>query len=205
MKKLVLTLTAALAAVGAFAQGKVSFQNDSTRLVYYDSSVSGLSGQAAYLGNTPTNNGSAITLMADMYMGTSSSSLSLLSTTTFSAVPGKWTSTSIVAPYAAGTTVYIVAQVRDAAFAAPSTWTSASSAFGTYYGTSQEFSYVLSGALSPPPMWNAGGTWAAGTFPLDQYGAGSKGAIAVSAVPEPTSLALAGLGIAAGLILRRRK
>jgi len=202
MKKLVLTLTAlTLVSAGAFAQGKISFQNDSLRLAYYDPSVGGS------LGGTAISTANGANLVADMYMGTSSASLSLLSTTTFSAVPGKWTSTSITAPYAAGTTVFIVTQIRDGAFAAPATWSPSNptAPFGTYYGVSQEFSYPLNG-LSFQPMWNASGTWAAGTFALDaSAGAGAKGAIAVSAVPEPTSLALAGLGIAAGLIMRRRK
>ena len=48
-------------------------------------------------------------------------------------------------------------------------------------------------------------TWTDGTFNMDQYGTGSRGAIAVGVVPEPTSFALCGLGAAALLIFRRRK
>jgi len=209
MKKVVLTLTASLACLAAFAQGKISFQNDSTRLAYYDSTV-GSAFASNGVSSTGTPNGA--TFMADLYMGTTSTSLQLISSTTFGAVPGKWTATSIIAPWGGGTTVFIVAQVRDSGGTPAATFipaTDMSLAVAglhgfSYAGWSQEFSYPLN-SLSPQPMWNASGTWAPATVNMDQYGAGSRGAIAVSAVPEPTSMALLGLGTAAMLIFRRRK
>ena len=53
--------------------------------------------------------------------------------------------------------------------------------------------------------WGANGNWPAGTFPLDQYGVGSEGAIAVGVIPEPTSAGLMGLGLCALAIVRRRR
>jgi hypothetical protein len=162
-----------------------------------------------------------VTLVADLYMGTSSSSLTLYSTTTFGATSGKWNTLNVqaVAPagaIAGGTTVFVVAQIRDNAFAAPATWTPASAGVPvgtTWYGASQEFSFVLgTSTLAYPPMYAPGAslggglsTWALGTYPMDYLAAGFRGAIVVSPVPEPTSFALAGLGAAALLIFRRRK
>jgi len=216
MKKTFLTVTATLACLAAFAQGRVSFTTDSLHLVYYDPSVGGsLGGTAISSGNLP----GGITLVADLYMGTSSSSLNLYSSSSFSTTPGKWNTVLTTAnnpPQAipGGTQVFIVTQIRDSAFAAPATWTSASQPFGTYYGTSQEFQFTLgTSSLQYPVMYTTGAslgggnsTWANGTFALDaSAGAGTKGAIAVSTIPEPGTIALAGLGAAAMLVFRRRK
>jgi len=197
-----------LVSAGAFAQGKISFQTDSLHLAYYDPSVGGALGGAAI------SSGNGANLVADMYMGTSSSSLSLLSSTTFSATPGKWTAASVIAPYAGGTTVYVVTQIRNTGTTAPAVLTplmlqnadlTAAAAGFSWYGYSQEFTYPLNSSTYQP-MWNSAGTWAAGTFALDATaGPGTKGAIAVFAVPEPTTLAFGGLALAAGMILRRRK
>jgi len=219
MKKTFLTVTATLACVAAFAQGRVSFQTDSLHLAYYDPSVGGaLGGNAISSANQPAG----INLVADLYMGTSSSSLNLYSSTGFSAAPGKWNTVSVTAnnppaAIAGGTQVFIVTQIRDAAFAAPSTWTSATAPFGTYYGVSQEFQFTLgTSSLQYPPMYATGATlgggnstWANGTFALDaSAGANTKGAIAVTSLavtPEPGTMALAGLGAAAMMVFRRRK
>jgi len=210
MKKLVLTVAASVACVAAFAQGKISFQNDTVHLAYYDSSAGALAGTTVYSANMPVGS----TLVADLYMGTTSGALSLVTSAGFSASPGKWTSANVTAPYAAGTTVFLIAQVRDNGVAAEATLDGTTIqggalAVGTaigakYIGWSQEFTYPLNG-VTFQPMWNSGGTWAAGSQDLSSTSAGYKGAIAVSAVPEPASFALAGLGAAAALIFRRRK
>jgi len=212
MKKVVLTLTASLACLAAFAQGKISFQTDTLHLVYFQDVAGHSNGEAIYLGNMP---GTA-TLVADLYMGTSSGSLFLYSSTTFTATPGKWASTSVQATansvtgapaVAGGTTVFVVTQIRDAASAAPNQWSPGLAPFGTYYGVSSEFQFTLGSAATYPTMFApANGNWAPGTVDMSGYGAGAwKGAIGVSPVPEPTSMALLGLGTAAMLIFRRRK
>lgn len=212
MKKLILTVAASVACLAAFAQGRISFQTDSLHLVYYDNVAANgsLAGQAVSSLNLP----GGISLVADLYMGTSSSSLSLYSSTSFSATAGKWNTVSVTAPtIPGGTTVFVVAQIRDAASAAPSTWTPISEPFGSYYGRSQEFTFVLgTSSLQYPPMYTTGAslgggfsTWAPGTYNMDFVSPGQRGGIAVAPVPEPTSFALAGLGAAAMLIFRRRK
>jgi len=205
MKKFILTAAAALACVGAFAQGKILFATDSLHLVYYDSSAGSLAGSGVFAGNMPAG----VNLVADLYMGTSSSALSLYSTSTFSAAPGKWNSLQVLAnnPFInGGTSVFVEVQVRDQSVAAPAIFTGAP--IGTYYGTSSLFTFTLGSAVTYPAMTSGSSTWAAGSAALDQYGAGSRGAIAVSSLavtPEPGTMALAGLGAAAMMVFRRRK
>jgi len=214
MKKVVLTLTASLACLAAFGQGKIGFQTDSAHLAYYNPNTPGIGGTAV------TSNNAPVTLMADLYMGTSSASLSYYSSTTFqgSSNPGKWNTASVQAtsPFiGGGSSVFIITQVRDAAHGPAATLDatlvgSAPDAYALtlgygYYGWSQEFTFTLGGSVTYPAMYNSP-TWTAGTFNLDSSaGAGARGAIMVSQVPEPTSFALLGLGTAAMLIFRRRK
>jgi len=208
MKKVVLTLTLSVACLAAFAQGRISFQNDSTRLVYYQNMPGHTNGDAVWL-----NNSSGLTWMADLYLGTSSTSLSLISSTTFSGTaPGKWNSLNYAAPgIPGGTTVFVVAQVRDSGTTPLPVWVPGTPAYGNYYGASQEFQFILgTSTFTYPAMYNQGtvqgtGNWAPGTQDMSGTFAGFQGAIAVSPVPEPTSMALLGLGTAAMLIFRRRK
>jgi hypothetical protein len=214
MKKVVLTLTASLACLAAFAQGKISFQTDSLHLAYYTTGPN--AGQAITAGNGGTN------LMADLYMGTSSTSLFLYSSTTFGATPGKWNTASVQANSNAGgapsiiggTTVFVVAQIRGAGDTAASQLNSVllqtpdayAASLGYHaYSWSQEFQFTLGSSINYPFMYTAPG-WAQGTFDLSgSAGAGAKGAMATTIVPEPTSMVMAGLGMAAMMIFRRRK
>src|SRR5260370_26244233 len=149
MKKLLVVLTISLTSFTGLSQGRISFQTDSLHLAYYmtDSRWAGaLAGQAVSSTNMPLGE----TLVADLYMGTSSSSLSLYTTATFGSSPGKWNTVSVRADGSipgtpvipGGTTVFIVTQIRDSAFSPPSTWTAASLPFGAFYGASQEFTFV---------------------------------------------------------------
>jgi hypothetical protein len=209
MKKLLLSIVALLVCLSTFGQGKVLFATDSLHLVYYNpfGLPSALAGQAVSSNNMPAG----ITLVADLYMGTSSSQLSLISTTTFGVAPGKWNNMSITAPspLATGTTVFMLAQIRDASHAAEAVWTpafDATAAMGfALYGRSSVFTFTLGGPITYPPMYLSP-NWAVGTYNMDQYaGAGARGAIMVGIIPEPSSLTLAGLVIAGAWIFRRRK
>jgi len=214
MKKLVLTAVTSFACLAAFAQGKIGFATDSLHLVYW------ASGAGTNTGNTVNSDSMAPGISgmgAFLYMGTSSSSLFLYSSTTFGALasgPGKWATMNVaanantvtLAPAIPSGTVFVEVAILSTEKAAPNTFNPAS--FQTYaaYGTSAEFTFNLGTSVIYPTMTgpNSAGSWLAGTFALPQYGAGSMGAIGVS-VPEPASLALAGLGAAALLIFRRRK
>ena len=221
MKKTLVTATAMLACIAAFGQGKIGFNNDSLHLVYFDPSIPLIGGQTAYAGgsNQPT-------LMADLYVGKSSSTLSLLTSTTFSAAPGKWNLVpTTVAGSAGGSSIFVIAQMRGASDVPAPTLTpldagsNPSSAhyiawqngLATAWGTTVEFQFTLgSSPLSYPFMYSSAGNWPVG--PVDVSGVngnlpGSRAALDLYAhpIPEPTTFALAGLGAAALLIFRRRK
>jgi hypothetical protein len=86
-----------------------------------------------------------------------------------------------------------VTQIRDQTYAPPPLF---SDLFGQYgqWGFSQEFTFTLGASVTYPVMWGANGTWPAGTYPLDQYGVGDRGAIPL-ATPEPATISLAALGV----------
>jgi hypothetical protein len=199
MKKTFVILAATLASITAFAQGKLSFSTDSLHLVYYNPGYPGFGGQGVYAGNMPAG----INFVADLYVGTSASSLSLISSTTFSSAPGKFNTISVQVPGIPSGSVYTMAQIRDSAYPAESVWTPGFVPPTINWGSSDVFTFTLGISITYPPFWGSNGTWARGTFPMDQYGTGSLGAIMVG-IPEPSCLALAGLGTAA-LLLRRRK
>jgi hypothetical protein len=215
MKKLVLTAVASLACLAAFAQGKVSFQNDSLHLVYWGSGSS-LTGSAVNTDNMDPLAAAKGGLSVDLYMGTSSSTLFLYSSTTFGPVAngaGKWTGASVQALANAGgapainggTSVFVEVQIRDGSGSAPSIFTGLPDAF-TAYGKSPMFSFTLGGSVTYPVLWSQTvGTWPLGAWPMDNIAPGARGSLAVNIVPEPTTAALAGLGAAALLIFRRRK
>jgi hypothetical protein len=213
MKKLILTLTVALASVGAFAQGKIAFANNSLHLVYYTDVASGLRAADAGLagkGVASTAMPAGVTLVADLYVGTSSSSLSLVTSTAFGPAAGTFTLSNILLPsptFPGGTAYNFQVQIRDNAFATAD----AAAAGGSYSGKSIIFTTVPgSGTLynridnhNAPAL----STWTDGQFNMDVAAGivGARGAIVVSTIPEPASFALAGLGIAAMTIFRRRK
>jgi hypothetical protein len=207
MKKLVLTLTATLACLGAFAQGKIGFQNDSVHLAYFNTA------DPAY-GSMPVGSSGGpggVNFVADLYMGTSAGALRLYATTSFGATPGKWAAASIKADgttvYGTGTpgpaiasgSVFVEAVVHDSTSVSPIVYTGVP--VGLWWGASQEFNFTLGVSVTYPVMWGANGNWAAGT----QAVPGGMGAISVQSVPEPASFALAGLGAAMLVIFRRRK
>jgi PEP-CTERM motif len=216
MKKLVLTLTASLACLAAFAQGKINFQNDSLHLAYWGPTAGALAGAAV---NTDSMPAGLAGIAADLYMGTSASSLALYQTTAFGPLangPGKWlaaqtlATSSTVNPSAplilGGTSVFVEVVVRSTERAADTTFTPSDANLYAAWGASALFNFNLGSGTTYPIMWNqTAGNWGLGTWPMDQYGPGSRGAILVNLVPEPTSFALAGLGAAALLIFRRRK
>ena len=176
MKRAILTLTFGLACVTGFAQGRIQFSTDSLHLVYYDPffvyappSFAALAGQAVWGSNMPPG----FTLMADFYIGTSSSTLSLATTTTFSNLsPGKWNPVNYQSPtIPGGTTVFVVAQIREDTFAPPSIWNPFSFPVGVgpIWGYSQEFTFVLGTSTAQyPPMYTHNASLGGGfsTWPM---------------------------------------
>jgi len=214
MKQTFLTVTATLACVAAFAQGRVINGNDSLHLAYYSTDSNQLLPQdAALAGTGPTSAplASGHSLIEDLYAGTSSSSLVFVSSTTWQATPGRWVNANTIlpSPIVGGVAQFFQIQVRDSL---ATTASQAQANNNQYYGFSQIFTAVPnSGAISYNSLTAtsapANSTWANGSQDLSAlYGAGARGAILIQAnVPEPTTFALGGLGFAAFAILRRRK
>lgn len=200
MKKTLLSLALVVTAAAAFAQGKVGFSNDSTRVFTLGTVVgtdAAFAGQGIPTAGLPSGGLSAI-----LYAGTSAGSLSLQTaiplTGTSIIAPGRMATKNVVltgVPGSASASFQIVivstaaAQVANIVGGAVNAETFAGT---TYFGTSGLFTFTPGASVTYPVIYAGTSTWASG--PLQ-----------VNAVPEPTSMALAGLGAASLLIFRRRK
>ncbi len=210
MKKTLLTLALVAATAAAFAQGKVTIQNDDTHLVTFttDSAFMMSADKASLTGQAVPTTGALPSggfLVFGLYAGTSPSSMTLvtavpagqtipaivpINSAAGSGLPAGWiTPTHALLPFEGGTLASMQVRVWDSQYG------SFEAAAGRgYLGESAVFNMTpgLSTKLTYPGINNGGGTtWA--------------GPITVALVPEPSTFALAGLGAAAMLIFRRRK
>src|SRR5438067_9746052 len=92
MKGLLTWVILFIGTVGTFAQGKVFFANDSLRLVYFTTNTSRLNyGDAALAGTGPSVStvyaDANTVLVAELYYGTSSNTVTALATNATSALP----------------------------------------------------------------------------------------------------------------------
>lgn len=199
MKKTLVTMALLATCVGAFAQGKITMANDSNHLLYFGTGVKG--GDVA---GAKVTAASTTSLLIDLYGGADAGSMILQTTTTVSAsIAGGFGPLNFTSPNVAGaTTGTFQVKVREVGFATAEL----AQAGGAYYGFSSIFTFRPSSSIAFNSIVNAGGTalstWAAGNVALP---GGGFGAISVQVVPEPSSMALAGLGAASLLIFRRRK
>lgn len=205
MKTKLFTFALLCVSTAVFAQGKVSMVNDGTRLIYFAATRpedAGLLEEPA-----PAVLPSGITLMVDLYGGTSPGSMVLQTSTTIGPIPGMFGPVNFVSPNMAGGVVgFWQIQVRDAAFA-----NYVLSVNGGSYGG---FSAIFQGKAGSSLAYNLinnslpnnfASTWQPGTHDL---GGGNFGAIALNGsevIPEPTSLAILGIGVACFQFFRRRK
>jgi len=197
MKKTLLTLALVAVSVGAFAQGKVTFANNSDRLFTIGTALAG--DTAGAIPVSPLASGTS--LIAGLYAGTTAGSMTLQTTFVLNAVnwgptPGLMVPRGIVlvgVPGAAVASSNIV--VSDVFGANGSAFVVGPAAGALYYGTTGNFTATPGGSISYPGLISGGpsaSTW-------------GPGALTVNAVPEPTSMVLAGLGAASLLLFRRRK
>ena len=195
MKKIILTLLVATINLAAFAQGHIRMENDSNHLLYF-SNFPKLLDDAALAGQLVTPAiPSGATILVDLYGGTTIGSMTLQTTASISASTlGRFGPVNFTSPnLPGGVTAFMQIQIRE--LGAPPLGPN-------YFGFSPIFTFTPSSTIAFNSIVNAGGTalstWTAGNYSdLDVYYR-----IAILPVPEPSSLALTGLGISA-LLLRR--
>jgi hypothetical protein len=212
MKTSLLTVAFVSASLSAFAQGKIALVNDSLHLAYFcpdaDSGLSPLDVSLAGQGVTSSPTASGMIMVASLYAGTSSSSLSLRTTTTFNiAAPGRISPAFVtLSDIPGGVTAFFEVVVHDINSPDP-----LGGSFTGYIGFSGIFTAVTGSSIAynsivnPTPPVNS--TWENGDFDMSaQTGiAGALGAIHVGyleCIPEPSTFALMGFA-AAGLLFCR--
>jgi hypothetical protein len=202
MKKTLLALALVAACVPAFSQGKVTFGNDSLHFYSIGNVLPG--DTAGLIPVSPLPSG--VSLQATLYAGTTAASLSLQTTLVLDAAgwltDGRQLNKSVVltgVPGGAIANFQIVLTSTGATLPGTIDNNTALTAalFGatTYFGTSGAFTATPGASISYPGLVSggpAGSTWNPGT-------------VSVNAVPEPSSMVLAGLGAASLLMFRRRK
>lgn len=205
MKKVILTSLMVAAAVGAFAQGKVGFKNDSASLVTLTSDTAkvltaDLTQVGTAVGNaTPLLSGRV--LVAGLYGGATAGALALqgiqpLNTANSAGVIAtKSLILTGIAGIASGTAIgantpYFQVKVWENTYASYELAPDATS----YKGIGSVFQMNPGNSIAyvttAPPSVNT--TWV-------------EAPIVVALVPEPTVAAIAGLGLASMLVFRRRK
>jgi hypothetical protein len=214
MKKIILTTLVSAATLAVFAQGTVNFSNLSTaltsppdRLVRFGTNgfgnPSGVSGAPAVTNVIPT-------LVAQLYYGSSTAvadSLVAVSTApgtlrgSTSASAGTWfgNGTRTISGFNPGDTVNLQVRVWDIskgtdflAATASANLPNYAGANGDWYGSSAIFQYTITTNPTPAPS----------EFNMNAFTGFS---LSFVSVPEPSTLALAGLGAAGLLFIRRRK
>lgn len=208
MKKILLTSLLAVASVAAFAQGAINVGNGitATRFPIYgpqvgsegvmtvgNGNLSAPTGSTVFTGGLLSGTRYAIEFWAGPASATDFSGLTLITTTTFrtaataTALPNGITQTvtANIPGVAAGLSAKLAVRV----------WDTQSGATFANAGVAGQSSLFLSGPL--------GGVDGGGNLVLNPNWIGQS--FSLVAVPEPTSMALAGLGAASLLIFRRRK
>jgi len=196
MKKLVLTLSLAVLTSGAFGQGLINFINSSATLVTVDGTAQVFPGgtyrYAVFTAPVGTANASAFTLAGGGVYATNQATAGRIFGGNGLAVSG----------WAPGQTLAFL--VRGWSASTGATWAEVSQYYvnGSWTGPG----YFGQSAIAAGGV--AGGFDGVGNLPnLNLFG-GSQGLQAgfnMTAVPEPSSMVLAGLGAASLLLFRRRK
>jgi hypothetical protein len=204
MKKLIVTLGVIAAVTAAYAQGTINFQN--SFLTPIKLIVQNTDGTFQAPVNVPTT----VAVDYGVFFGTSAGSLTLASpllpssTATAGLVAAPTTAFAIPGSNAGETTWFV--QVKGWSASYGTDWAAAQAAFndpskgGVIWGQSGIASGFALGPAAGPgySIWQAATGTAANkiaAFSLTQS----------AVIPEPTTMALAGLGLAGLLIFRRRK
>ena len=194
MKTKLITLALVLASATAFAQGKITFVNDSLHLVFWRSPATPVVG----------GSGAGATLLVDLYGGPNAGSMTLQATTSLSTlIPGQFgplnfTSTNLPG----GVTAVFQVKVRENIYATAELGELAGS---DRSGFSPIFTFKPSSTIAFNSIVNHGGTalstWADGVYDL---GAAGMGSIPVGNTPEPSTMAITILGLITCCISRSK-
>lgn len=201
MKKTLAILAICAVAVGAFAQGKVTFGNDGNHLVQVindgarltqSGKTAALAGLAAPQIGTP-NNVMGL-LKAELWAGTSAGSLAVQSTLNPAGLAGladgRLNNVSVtLTGIAGGATGFYQILIYEATAAS---YAAAQSGQGLWYASTPVFSGAA-GSFAPTPLTSFA-SWTQGPITLN-----------ANPIPEPSTFVLAGLGVASLLLFRRRK
>jgi len=194
MKKVLLTLALVAVTAASFAQGKISMVNDANHAVTWGGSSVLKPSDVALAGTlvdglTPL--GASLTI--DLFGGANAGSMTLQQSTVMSVggLPGIFGPRNFTsANLPGGSVAQMQIKIRETSFATAEL----AQAGGAYYGFSPIFSFTPSATIAFANLAIGGGsTWATGPV------------LVQAVVPEPSSMALAGIGAASLLIFRRRK
>ena len=200
MKKVLLTLALTAVCAASFAQGKITMGNNANHLIYFGGAVKAADSALAITAITQAVTPSGATFLIDLYGGTSAGTMVLQTTAPINVLAGGggFGNINFISPnMPGGINGTFQVKVREVGFA------TAELAFanGGYSGFGQIFTFTPSSSIAFNSIVTGGSTtWANGTQVLPT----GLGAIAVTVAPEPTSMALAGIGAAAMVIFRRR-
>jgi hypothetical protein len=203
MKKTLLTLAlVAVTAATSFGQGKITFGNDSTRLFTIGDALPGDPSGPVPSGPLP----SGVSLVASLYAGTASSMALQTSITLTGAdflTAGRMANKAVLLTVAGGAPVTFQIVLSGSDATRPTTLTGAAvrdnlgSGYLGYFGTSGLFTATPGTSVTYPFIYQT-------TAPVNSTW-GPGGIVANAIIPEPSSMALAGLGAASLLLFRRRK
>ena len=193
MKKTLLTLALVAVTAATFAQGKISMVNDANHAVRWGSSLNLKPADIALAGvNVDGLTPLGASLSIELWGGVTAGTMTLQQTTVMSTggLPGIFGPRNFTSTLPGGVSAFFQVKVRETAFATAELAQTNSG----YFAFSPVFNFTPSATIAFANLVTGGGsTWAAA--PL----------LVTANVPEPTSMALAGIGAAAMVIFRRRK
>ncbi len=207
MKKLILTAAlASVTALSGFSQGQIAFQNALTSQIWFNSTSTGTKASSATIAAQGQGASTGVIDVGLFWSTTPFNTLgqgTLAATDTMSATAGTIAGgTALLAGTAAGDNVYVQVYAWDSTYATPALAVQNGAFFGAasagpgnaVYGTIGASQLVSALTVSPGPP-----------NPIFGTGAGQFGRTVLLQGPEPTTIAIGGLGAAALLMMRRRK